>query len=119
MGETSLTREQILALRPFLRCLGGARAGGDCAEWAFMPGAREALGISAFINLHDAFRPHLLFSDVYGDGEPVSAARDARRAEWMANGWDRGRQERCTFNVGLAPGQRCGICGFVQPEEAR
>jgi hypothetical protein len=68
-GETSLTREQILALRPFLRCLGAT----SDSQWSFMPGRRETLSLSDFVALHAAFRPHLLFSDVYGDGEPVSA----------------------------------------------
>jgi ribosomal protein S27AE len=27
---------------------------------------------------------------------------------------DKRKQDRCTFNVGLAPGQRCGRCGYVE-----
>jgi hypothetical protein len=71
-GREKLTRDQIVALRPFLRCLGVT----DEKSWAFIDkdghrlAAAPPLPLDAFVALHDAFRPHLVFSDVYSDKEP-------------------------------------------------
>jgi hypothetical protein len=72
----ALSAEQIVALRPFLRTIGYDGMG----RWAFIDSAgirlREppTLPLGAVVALMSAFRPHMLFSDVYSDDPPRSLA---------------------------------------------